>query len=102
MSEKIKECYKNDNDDQAFTCIKEAIKKEKAEGASCQSRAVLLVMENCAGCKEEKARYSKDIADGTISVVDIYSPEGQIIAKKNDIYAVPALLILDCKDAAIE
>ena len=98
-TEEVKQCYTHENDDQALSCIKKVVRETND---SCRPRIVLLVQENCTGCAEEKARYRKDIEAGLITTVDIFSSEGAEIAKKNDIDIVPAVLIVDCRNKAIE
>ena len=46
-------------------------------------------------------RRRKAIDEGLIQVIDIDSPEGLAIAAKNEIDAVPSLVLLDCKDKII-
>jgi len=95
----VKQCYTIDSDDNALNCIKQVVRNTSGD---CKPRIVLLVREGCDGCREEKARYKSDIDSGIINVVDIFSSEGKEIARKNDIDAVPAVLIVDCHDLAIE
>jgi hypothetical protein len=97
----VKKCYGIAEDDNAMTCIKEVVKKSQVEGG-CVPRIVLLYRDGCGGCIEEKARYKKDIDSGLVTPVDIFSDEGKEIAKRNDIDAVPAVLIVDCNGLAIE
>jgi hypothetical protein len=98
-TEKIRDCYKIDDDGQAMECIKTVIRQSQD---TCKPRLVLLVREGCEGCQEEKVHYKGDIESGLVSSIDILSPEGKQIALRNKIDAVPALLILDCQGNAIE
>jgi hypothetical protein len=98
MTEEIKQCYRHEEDGVALECIKTVIRQNPG---GCP-RIVLLTQENCVGCQEEKARYQKDIEEGIITPIEIDSPEGAEIARKNEIYAVPAVLVLDCQNQAIE
>ena len=100
-NKRIEDCYKIEDDNQALSCIKGVIREVDA-GETCKPRIVLLVQENCGGCAEEKAKYKNDIDSGVIQLVDIYSDDGRDIAKRNNIEAVPAVLILDCKNTLIE
>ena len=97
--ELIKKCYVNEDDDKALSCIKDVVKHPEP---GCTPHIVLLVQEGCEGCRQEKERYAGDIKSGLVNVVDIFSERGRDIAQRNDIDAVPALLILDCGDKAIE
>jgi hypothetical protein len=97
--EAVKRCYANESDDTALSCIKEVIKHPEV---GCTPRMVLLVREGCDGCRQEKERYKNDIASGLVNVVDIFSEKGKEIALRNEIDFVPALLIVDCGDKAIE
>jgi len=99
--EKVRDCYKIPDDGPALECIKQVIKQTRNE-PGCRPRMILLVQENCAGCAEEKARYKADIESGLVEMVDVYSPEGLEIANRNGVESVPALLVLDCKNIAIE
>lgn len=98
-SEEIKQCYAIPDDNDALSCIKKRVAESQDP---CRPRIVLLVQENCGGCMEEKARYKKDIDSGIVTPVDINTQEGLEIAQHNEIEAVPALLILDCQNNAIE
>lgn len=100
-NEAVKQCYKFENDDDALACLRKVIKEgQNSEG--CQPRMVLLVSKSCEVCAGEKAHHQKDIQDGIIKVVDIDTQEGAEIAKRNDILGVPAVLVLDCNNLAIE
>jgi len=99
VNDEVKQCYKIEDDEQALSCVKNLVKQSQG---SCQPRMVLLVQEGCSGCAEEKIHYKDDIASGLVKMVDITTSEGKEIAKKNSIYAVPALLIVDCNNLAIE
>jgi hypothetical protein len=96
--EAVKKCYANE-DDKALSCIKEVIKHPEP---GCTPRMILLVREGCDGCLQEKERYAGDIKTGLVNVVDILSEQGKEIARRNEIDFVPALLIVDCGDKAIE
>lgn len=91
----IDKCYEIEDPDQGFQCVKQEIQKNND---SCKPRLVMLVQPGCGGCDEQKARYKNDIDNGIITLVDVATTEGAAIAKKNDISAVPALIVLDCQD----
>ncbi|MFH1031107.1 MAG: hypothetical protein V1767_00850 [Chloroflexota bacterium] len=97
--DEAKVCYSFEDTDIALGCVKKMIKESKDE---CHPRLVLLVQENCDGCEEEKTRFKKDVEEGTIIQIDINSEEGKDIAKRNEVEAVPALLLLDCKNDFID
>ena len=97
--ESVKKCYESEEDSQALSCVKNVIANPEP---GCKPRIVLLVREGCGGCAEEMARYKSDIDSGMLNVVDIFSEEGKAIARRNQIDMVPAILILDCQDQAIE
>lgn len=99
MSEKVKQCLAIENDDQALSCVREEIRRDTG---SCRDRLVLLVKEGCTGCAEEKARFKKEIETGEVTVIDITTDEGRMIAEKNELYYVPAVLVLDCQGKALE
>ena len=89
------------DDPQALSCLEDLIKNWPAEG-ECKPSLVLLGQGNCVPCNEEYDLHAEAIAAGIIEVVDIYSERGADIAKRNDIEATPALLLLDCNDTIIE
>lgn len=101
-NERIKKCYEIESDDQAFSCIRDTVKEVNKSGETCKPKIVLLVQENCGGCDEEKARYRSDIESGIVKQVDMSSDEGRKIAQRNNIEAVPAVLLLDCNDNLID
>lgn len=88
-------------DPHALSCLQELIKNWPAEEA-CKPSLVLLSQGNCLPCNEEYDLHKAAIEAGIIEVVDIYSQRGADIAKRNDIDATPALLLLDCTDTIIE
>ena len=89
------------DDPQALNCIEELIKNWPAEEA-CKPSLVLLTQGNCVPCEEEHEVHAAAIAAGIIEVVDIDSPRGADIAKRNNIEQTPAVLLLDCTDMIIE
>ena len=97
--ESVKKCYAHEDDTEAMSCIKEVIQHPEP---GCQARIILLVREGCDGCRQEKEHYKNEIASGLVTTVDIFSEKGKEIARRNEIDAVPALLVLDCQDKAIE
>ena len=98
VEDAIRECYNIEDNGQSMSCIKKAI-RETTDG--CKPKMVLLVKEGCPGCKESKAAYKDDIKSGALRTVDIKSPEGVLIAKRNGVSTVPSYLILDCDNLAI-
>ncbi len=99
-NDRIKQCYIHEEDHVAMKCIQDAVAESKEE--SCVPKIVLLVQEGCGGCQQEKQRYAADIEAGKIRVVDITTPEGIDIAGRNQVEMVPAVLILDCENRAID
>jgi hypothetical protein len=90
-----------EDNDQALSCLEELIKNWPEEEA-CKPSLVLLGQGNCLPCNEEYEVHEAAIKAGIIEVVDFSSPRGSEIAKRNNIEAVPALLLLDCTDKLIE
>jgi hypothetical protein len=99
--DKIKKCYAFDDDTTALSCIRGAIEESKAAKEECQPRMVLLVKDGCLVCKDEKKRYEADIKSGAVTLVDVMTPEGLEMAQKNEVFGVPAFLIVDCKNNII-
>ena len=97
----VQACLLIEDDKEALSCLKDLIKNWPAEG-ECKPSLVLLGQGNCVPCNEEYDLHAEAIAAGIIEVVDIYSERGADIAKRNDIEATPALLLLDCTDTIIE
>lgn len=95
----IKTCFAIEDNEKALDCLKRVVRESKDE---CRPRLILLTQENCGGCEEEKSRFKKDIEAGTVVQVDINTQEGREIANRNKIEAVPAVLLLDCKNVLIE
>ena len=89
------------DDPQSLSCLEEVIKNWPAE-EGCKPSLVLLGQGNCLPCNEEYDLHKAAIEAGIIEVVDFSSPRGADIAKRNNIEAVPALLLLDCTDMIIE
>ncbi len=98
----LKKCLAIEDNNMAFSCMRERMKEIAKEPVPCQPKLVLLTADGCEPCAEERAARSKEIADGSMRVVDIFSPEGQEIARINEIDFTPAVLFLDCHNKAIE
>ena len=89
------------DDPQALNCLEELI-KNWPEDQACKPSLVLLTQGNCLPCEEEHELHAEAIAAGIMEVVDIESPRGVDIAKKNDIEMTPTVLLLDCTGMIIE
>ncbi len=96
--DEIQKCYAIEDDAKALTCLKKVVKEASGD---CKPRLVLLTRRGCTPCKEEKEHHKEAITTGTIQEVNLYSPEGQRIAKKNEIDFVPSLILVDCHDNII-
>lgn len=94
-------CLSIEDNKAALDCLKEVV-AQYANSDICRPKLVLLVQDRCIPCKEEAALHADDIARGIIQTVNINSPEGLAIAKKNNLDSVPSLLLLDCNDNLIE
>lgn len=95
-NEPVLTCYKIDDDDEAFQCIKELVAAGKDKEDGCRPRILLFSQPNCVPCAEERAHFKEDIAAGIVEVVDIETPEGLVLAKKADCLSVPMVAIVDC------
>lgn len=100
MTKKIQKCLKIKDNDKSLNCILGELQQQKGE--SCPARFVFLHSEYCPPCKEEEKRHAASIEAGLIQKISIESSEGMIIAKENNIYWTPALLILDCNNKVID
>lgn len=94
-------CLRIEDNEEAFACLKRLIQEWPSED-TCKPSLVLLVQEGCDPCDEEQSQHAEAIEAGIVQVVDFNSPRGIEIAEKNGIEAVPAVLVLDCYDMAIE
>ncbi len=93
-------CLAIEEDNAALACLKKVVAQYSGSDV-CRPKLVLLVQEGCLPCKGEIALHADDIAKGVVEKIDVDSPKGREIAKKNDIYAMPSLLLLDCHDNLI-
>ena len=98
---RVDECYATPNDKEALECVKDFVRKAQYWVPSCRPKLILLTQERCVPCNEEKATHKKAIDEGLIQVLDIDTPEGRVIATKNEVELLPALLLLDCQDMVI-
>ena len=98
--ESVKACLLM-GDSEALPCLEELI-KNWPEDEACKPSLVLLTQTGCLPCEEEHQIHAAAIAAGIMEVVDIHSPRGRDIAKKNDVLGTPAILVLDCTDNSIE
>ena len=98
--EGIKACLLME-DDEALPCVEETIKNWPVE-QDCKPSLVLLTQTGCLPCEEEYQIHAAAIEAGIMEVVDIHSPRGREIAKKNDVLGTPAILVLDCTNFTIE
>ena len=94
------DCLTIEENIQALNCLKKVVRE--SGGSSCPPQLVLLVQDGCIPCKEETSLHAADIANGTVRKVNIATPEGLAIAKRNEVNHIPALLLLDCQDNIIE
>jgi len=94
------DCLAIEDDGAALACLKKVI-EQYSDSDSCRPKLVLLVQEGCMPCKEEAALHKDDIARGIVQKISVNSSEGFAIAKKNDIFRIPSLLLLDCHDNLI-
>lgn len=97
-NEEVQRCYSVEDDDEALACLKKVVKEDSG---SCKPKLVLLTQDSCSPCKEERELHAEDIAAGIIKEVSVDSPEGMIIAMKNEIDIFPSLILVDCNDAII-
>lgn len=97
----VKACLLIDDDAEALPCVEELI-KNWPEDEACKPSLVLLTQPGCLPCKEERQTHAAAIEAGIMQIVDIHSPRGREIAKKNEVLGTPAILVLDCNDFAIE
>ena len=95
---KIDNCFAIDDNNAALACLKEIVRTAKGP---CRPKLVLLTQERCIPCAEEKALHQEAINKGIIQLLSVNSREGLEVATKNKIEAIPALLLLDCKDNLI-
>lgn len=93
-------CLAIEDNTTALACLKEVVAQYSGSDI-CRPKLVLLVQDRCIPCKEETALHADDIAKGIIQKIDLDSPEGLAIARKNDISLVPSLILLDCHDRLI-
>jgi len=94
------DCLAIEEDKSALACLKRVV-AQYSDSDVCRPKLVLLVQHGCIPCKEEMARHAEDIARGIVQKIFSDSPEGLVIAKKNDITVIPSLVLLDCHDRLI-
>ena len=94
------DCLAIEEDKIALNCLKEVVAKYSGNDV-CRPKLVLLVQGGCVPCKEETTLHADDIAKGIIQKINVDSPEGLAIARKNDIDLIPSLILLDCHDNLI-
>lgn len=96
--DKVNACYAIEDNKEALECVKECVRTDEG---NCHSKLVLLTHDSCTPCEKEKDIHRKAINEGIIQLIDIDTPEGMEISKKNDIDFVPILVLLDCKNKII-
>ena len=94
------DCLAIENDNSALACLKRVVAQYSGSDV-CRPKLVLLVKDGCIPCKEEAALHADDIANGIVQKINVNSPEGLAIARKNDISLIPSLILLDCQDNLI-
>jgi len=95
------DCLAIEEDKTALACLKKVV-TQYSNSDICRPKLVLLVQDGCIPCKEESTLHADDIARGIIRKINLESPEGLAIAKKNDISLIPSLILLDCHNNIIE
>ena len=98
MTNNIGSCFDMGKAD-GLACVKRVIKEYDG---TCKPKLVLLTQEHCPFCDKEKENHRAEINSGEISQIDVLSPEGIDIIKKNEMDAVPALVVLDCNNYLID
>lgn len=94
------DCLAIEDNKSALACLKRVV-AEYSESDVCRPKLVLLTSKGCLPCKGEAALHADDIAKGIVQQIDVTSPQGLAIAKKNDLDHIPALVLLDCHDNLI-
>ena len=94
------DCLAIEENQAALACLKKVVAQYSSSDV-CRPKLVLLVQDGCIPCKEETSLHADDIARGIIQKINISSPEGLAIAKRNDIKFIPSLILLDCQDNLI-
>jgi len=94
------ECLAIEENKAALDCLKKIVAQYSGSDV-CRPKLILLVQDGCVPCKEETALHADDIARGIVQKINISSPEGMAIARKNDISLIPSLILLDCHDNLI-
>ena len=94
------DCLAIEENKAALNCLKRVV-AQYSKSDICRPKLVLLVQDQCIPCKEETALHADDIAKGIIRRININSPEGLAIARKNNIDSIPSLILLDCQDNLI-
>lgn len=95
------DCLAIEEDKTALNCLKKVVTQYSGSDV-CRPKLVLLVQNGCIPCKKESALHADDIARGIVQKINVDSPEGLAIAKKNGIELIPSLILLDCHDNIIE
>lgn len=95
------DCLAIEENKTALACLKKVVAQYSGSDI-CRPKLVLLVQDRCIPCKEEVALHVEDIAKGIVQTINISSPEGLAIAKKNGIELIPSLILLDCQNNLIE
>lgn len=93
-------CLVIEDDTSALDCLKDVV-AQYSKSDICRPKLVLLVQKGCVPCKEETTLHADDIAKGIIQKINIESPQGLAIAKKNGIELIPSLILLDCHNNLI-
>ena len=62
---------------------------------------IFLTQAGCIPCEEETALHKEAISMGIVEKIDVDSPRGREIAQDNEIYSIPSLLLLNCKNKLI-
>ena len=99
---RVQGCLAIEDNTEALDCLKKAVRTFSQTEDVCRPRIVLLTQDFCDSCKEEKSALQKSIDAGEVVEVSLETPEGQDIARRNEIDFAPAVLLLDCNNKIIE
>ena len=94
----VGKCFDLESKADGLACVKQVIREYKG---SCGPRLVLLTKKDCPYCEQEKKIRKQELESGEITQIDVFSTEGKDIVKKNDMDAVPALVVIDCNNYLI-
>jgi hypothetical protein len=99
---KIQACLAMKDNAGAMSCLKDTIEEAQTMPKVCPPKLVLFTQPECDFCDNERKHLQDDIDKGLVEEISVDTPEGEVIAKRNEIEVTPSVVLMNCRNKVIE